>query len=67
MFDVSNLIGCNLQEAISTLNENGITNIKVVENLKHNDLCDSILVCSTKQTGDEVTLICGEFYLDIKE
>jgi hypothetical protein len=67
MFDVSSLIGYNLQEAVDILKENGLTKINIIENIKHHELCDNVLVCGVKQAGNEVTLICGEFYLDIKE
>ena len=67
MFDISNVIGLEKAKAVELLNKNGFENIKLIENSVHNDLCDTKLVCSAKQTGDVVTLVCGEFYLDIKE
>ena len=67
MFDISNVIGLEKAKAVDLLNKNGLKNIEVIDNSVHNDLCDIKLVCSAKKTGDVVTLVCGEFYLDIKE
>ena len=67
MFDISNVIGLEKAKAVEVLKQNGFEKIELIDNLIHNDLCDTKLVCSAKQTGDVVTLVCGEFYLDIKE
>ena len=67
MFDISCVIGLEPEKAIVKLNENAIYKIEIIKNSKNNDLCDTTLVCSAKWTGDVVTLVCGEFYLNIKE
>lgn len=67
MFDILSLIGFELSQAIDVLKQNGYEKINVINNSKHNDLCDTQLVCSAKLTEDGVTLVCGEFHLDIKE
>ena len=67
MFDILSVIGLEESKAISVLKQNGFENIKVTINSKHNDLCDTKLVCGVRQNEDCVTLICGEFFLAIKK
>ena len=67
MFDINSIIGLEVSVAINKLNDYGIKNIKVIDNFKHNELCDTKLVCAAKNVNDSITLICGEFYLDLKE
>ena len=64
--DFSSLIGLEESVAKKILNENGYNNIEVKINAKHDERCDSLLVCSAKEENEKVTLICGEFYLKIK-
>ena len=67
MFDILSVIGLEESKAVEVLNQNGINNVKIIYNSKHNDLCDTKLVCSVRKSGEIVTLVCGEFYLSIKE
>ncbi len=67
MFDISCVIGQELEKAKLLLNENGIYKIEIINNSVQNNMCDTVLVCSAKQMDDVVTLVCGEFYLNIKE
>ena len=65
--DFSSLIGLEEQEAKQILIDNGQKNIKTIYNSQHDELCDSSRVCAVKKNDDEVILVCGEFYLNIKE
>ncbi len=67
MFDLDNLIGFEVSRAKSLLQNNGFKNINIMENFKPNEKCDTKIVCSVILNEDMVTLVCGEFYLDIKE
>ena len=67
MFNFDDLIGLEIESAKKLLVENGYNNIKVVINSKPNTKTDTLLVCATDVSGTFVTLICGEFYLNIKE
>jgi hypothetical protein len=67
MFDLNSVIGLEAKDAENVLLENGYKNIIIVLNSKHNDKCDTKIVCSVRRENDEVTLVCGEFYVDIKE
>jgi hypothetical protein len=64
--DFSSLIGLETEKAKEILVKNGYNNIEIIQNAEHNELCDSVLVCSAKESNGKVTLICGEFYLNIK-
>lgn len=66
MFDLSVLIGKTTEEAIELLKENGFFKIETKQNFKHNDKCDTKLVCSASINGDVVTLVEGEFCLNIE-
>jgi hypothetical protein len=64
--DFSSLIGLDVEKAKTILAENGYTNVEITLNAEHNELCDSVLVCLAKESNGKVTLVCGEFYLNIK-
>ena len=64
--DFSSLIGLELQKAKELLAEKGYTNVEIKQNAEHNEFCDSVLVCSAKEENGKVSLVCGEFYLNIK-
>ena len=65
--DLNSLIGLEEAEARQFLKKNGYNNIETIINSKHNELVDTRVVCAVKQMGTTVTLICGEFYLNIGE
>ena len=65
MFDFESLIGHKKDVAVKILNENGYNDIEFVLNSKHNDLCDSLLVCKVENNDNKIKLILGEFYLNI--
>lgn len=65
MVNFDNLIGLKLDEAMDILNQNGYKNINIINNYKHNDKCDSLLVCAVRECENEITLVCGEFYVAI--
>ena len=67
MFDFSNLIGLTETQAKETLKDNGFENVKTIVNAEHKEICDSLVVCKAYLEEDEVVLVCGEFYLNIKE
>lgn len=67
MFDFDSLIGLDETSARKILAENGFNKIKTVINSKQNDKTDTLVVCATNFGGDFVTLVCGEFYLNLKE
>lgn len=64
--DFSSLIGLDEKKAREILAKNGYNNIETIINSKHNELCDSLLVCSANEENGKVSLVCGEFYLNIK-
>ena len=65
--DFNNLIGLEEQKARQFLIENGYNNIETIINSKDNNLCDTKVVCAVRNNGERITLICGEFYLNIEE
>ena len=67
MFDISSVVGLEETKAVSVLKQNGFDKINTIVNSKQNDLCDTKLVCGVRQNEDGVTLVCGEFYLNIKK
>ena len=60
-----NLIGLKEKKARQFLEKNGYNNIETIINSKHNDLCDTLVVCAIREKNAKITLICGEFYLNI--
>ena len=65
MQNLDNLIGLPVEEAQLLLNKNGYKNINIINNYKHNDKCDTLLVCAVRQGEDDVTLILGKFYVGV--
>ena len=64
--ELNTLIGLEEQTARQILIKNGYTNIEVKINSKDNNLCDTKVVCAVRESSGIVTLVCGEFYLDIE-
>lgn len=64
--ELNSLIGLEEQSARQILLENGYNNIEVIINSKDNTLCDTKLVCAVRESDDVITLVCGEFYLNIE-
>lgn len=64
--DFKDLIGLDEKIARQFLEKNGYNNIETIINSKHNDLCDTLVVCAVRNNGTKVTLVCGEFYMDLK-
>ena len=61
------LIGLEENIARKLLKEIGYNYIETIKNSKHNELCDSLVVCAVRKDKNKITLVCGEFYLGIKE
>ena len=66
MFNFNDLIGLELGLAKEKLKNNGFKNINIVLNSKHNEKCDTVLVCAVKENNNGITLICGEFFMNIE-
>ena len=65
--DYKDLIGLKIEKAKKVLNDFGYNDIEEVINSKENELCDSLVVCAVREKNKKITLICGEFYLNVKE
>ena len=65
--DFKDLIGLKVDDAKKVLNNFGYNDIEEVINSKSNELCDTLVVCAVRQFGEKITLILGEFFLNIKE
>ena len=65
--DFKDLIGLDVIDAKKVLNNFGYNDIEEVINSKTNELCDSIVVCAVRESNKKITLVCGEFFLKIKE
>ena len=65
--DFKNLIGLEVNEAKKVLLEFGYNDIEEVINSKNNEKSDSLVVCAVRFDGAKITLVCGEFFLNIKE
>ena len=66
MFDANSLIGLEVSRAKEILQNAGFKNIDIVLNAETNDKCDTILVCAAYERDGSITLICGEFLMEIK-
>ena len=64
---LDNLIGLEVKKAKKILSEFGYNDIEEIINSKDNELCDTTIVCAVRENGTKVTLVCGEFYLNIGE
>ena len=67
MFDINLIIGETTEKAIEILKQNGFFKIKIKQNFKHEERCETELVCSVDFNEDEVTLIVGKFCFNIEE
>ena len=65
--DFNDLIGLDVTDAKKVLNNFGYNDIEEVINSKSNELCDTLVVCAVRQKNKKITLVCGEFYLNVKE
>ena len=66
MFDANSLIGLEVSRAKEILQNAGFKHIDIVLNAETNDECDTILVCAAYERVGSITLICGEFLMEIK-
>lgn len=66
MFDLESLIGFKVDKAKEKLEIEGFKNVVVVLNSEHNDKCDEVIVCAVREQDGCVTLICGEFFMNLK-
>ena len=65
--DLKDLIGLEVKKAKKILSEFGYNDIEEIINSKDNELCDTTMVCAVRKNGTKVTLVCGEFFLNVKE
>ena len=65
--DLKDLIGLEVKKAKKILSEFGYNDIEEIINSKDNELCDTTMVCAVRENGTKVTLVCGEFFLNVKE
>ena len=65
--DFKNLIGLEESRARQVLSDFGYNNIDTIINSRKDGLSDSLVVCAIREEDSNITLICGEFYLNIKE
>ena len=65
--DFNDLIGLDVTDAKKVLSNFGYNDIEEVINSKSNDLCDTQVVCAVRQSDKKITLILGEFFLNVKE
>lgn len=65
--DFNSLIGLEEEKAKQFLLKNGYNNIETKINSKENELCDTKVVCAVRENDGKLTLVCGEFYLNIGE
>lgn len=67
MFNFDSLVGLDINEATNILKVGGIDDIEIILNSKHNDKCDTTLVCAVRISNNKATIFCGEFCLDLNE
>ena len=67
MFEFDDFIGKDVESATEILKQNGENKIKVIENSKHNEKCDTLLVCKAEKVGEVVMLVCGEFCVNMED
>ena len=65
--DLKDLIGLELSKARQVLTDLGYNNIEVKLNSKKDGLSDSLVVCAVREDDSKIVLICGEFFLNLKE
>ncbi len=62
----NSLIGLEESKARQFLLKNGYNNIETIINSKNNEKCDTLVVCAVRESESKITLVCGEFCLNIK-
>lgn len=67
MIDLNSVIGLEEKVAKKFLEKNGYNNIQSINNSKHVEGCDDLIVCGVRKNEESITLICGEFQLKLKE
>ena len=67
MFDKNLIIGETTEKAIEILKQNGFFKTIIKQNSKHEDRCDTELVCAVNFDGDTVVLVVGEFCLNLED
>ena len=65
--DFKDLIGLEVNDAKKILAKFGYNDIEEVINSKSNEQCDTLVVCAVRNDDSKITLILGEFFLNIKE
>ena len=65
--DFKDIIGLEVTKAKKVLADFGYNDIEVKKNSKEDGLSDSLVVCLVREKNSKITLICGGFYLNIKE
>lgn len=66
MFDFDSLIGLEAQNAKQILNNAGYNKVNIVLNAEHKNECNTIIVCAVRVADDGISLVCGEFLLELK-
>lgn len=66
MFDFDSLIGIEVQKAKLILEDAGYKNVNIILNAEHKIECDTIIVCAVRVADDGISLVCGEFLLELK-
>lgn len=67
MFDLNSLIGLELEEAKTILNQNEYFDINIIINSNSSENCNTTLVCAVREQSGNVTLVCGKFLSCIGE
>ena len=67
MFDINLIIGETTEKAIEILKQNGFFKTIVKQNAKHEDRCETNLVCAAWFEDDTAVLVVGEFCLNLEE
>lgn len=65
--DFRDLVGLGVDDAKKVLGNFGYNDIEEVINSKSNEKCDALVVCAVRENGKKITLVCGEFFLNVKE
>ena len=66
MQELKKLIGLDIEEAKKLISADDEHKINIIMNSKHNEKCDSVIVCNAKLENGVINLYCGEFYLKLK-
>lgn len=65
MIDFNDLIGLEVDDACKILNSFGYNKINKIKNSKEDERCNCALVCAVRADGDIVTLIYGDFLVEV--